>query len=81
MRTSKRQERRSETMAGVRLTEFAFPPALRLLSLLDLQLWNVQGTFSEMFYILIMGAQGAYIYLSCPEEERSINITENTLVV
>ena len=55
-----------------------FTPALLLCSLLDLYLWNVQGTFSWMFYIP-MSALRAYFYLSCPEVERSI--TENALVV
>ena len=55
-----------------------FNPAWLLCFLLDLYVWNIQGTFSWILYVP-MSAYRAYFYLSCPEEERSIS--ENALVV
>ena len=55
----------------MRLTEFASPQHCCCALFWIFTQWNVQGTFSWVFYIPV-NASCAYIYLSCPEEERSI---------
>ena len=74
------QERRSETMGGrVRLTEFASPQhcCCALFWTFSYGTYKKRSPICSMFIRAFLGA--CYIYISCPEEERSI--TENTLVM
>ena len=46
MRSSGRQERRTETTGGGEAHRVRFPPALLLCYLLEIVQWHVKGTFS-----------------------------------